>query len=414
MTEPIFPEIKAAIVVIDDDPAIIELTSLALGRHGYRVYGATSTDAGIEIIADKHPELVLLDFRMPEIDGLAALRHIKTHFPDTYVTIFTGNGNEEIAVELMKAGASEYIPKPFNYRKLVHRIDNVLHTRTIELHNKALQLEHERLLHQIDVWHQELQQHIREKTESLQKAQSEITQSEKLAALGYLSAGMAHDIRNPLNTISLFTQLMRQNTTDPEQIDYLGKIIKEIDRIDTIVRTLLDASNRNRTISKNVMIDQVVNSALEAFAPQIETGKIRVGCSHDVLPPIKADPAELEQIFTNLFLNALDEMADGGHLEIRIGAEAGKVIIRVEDSGKGIPDEVLPHIFEPFYTTKPRGTGMGLPVAKRIARVYGGTIMVEKTDRHGTIFRLEFPVCRETGQVAGQSVSCRSIPVSGV
>jgi signal transduction histidine kinase len=396
MTETTFPDIKAAIVVIDDDPTIIELTSLALSRRGYQVYGATTADAGIDIIADKNPELVLLDFKMPEIDGLAALRQIKTLFPDTYVAIFTGNGNEEIAVELMKAGASEYILKPFNYRKLVYRIDNVLHIRTIELHNKALQIEHERLLQQVDTWHQELQQRIREKTESLQKAQSEITQSEKLAALGYLSAGMAHDLRNPLNTISLFTQLMRQNTEDPEQIDYLGKIIKEVDRIDSIVRKLLDASSRNRTISKNVMIDQVVNSALEVFSLQIETGNIRIDrCYQLVPPPIKADPAELEQIFTNLFLNALDEMAGGGRLGIRISAENSKVVVRVEDSGKGISDEVLPHIFEPFYTTKMRGSGMGLPVVKRIASIYGGNIMVEKTDRDGTIFRLEFPVCSE-------------------
>jgi len=369
---------------------------MTLTRRGYHVYGARSAREGFQIIAEKNPELVLLDFKMPEIDGLTALRHIKTHFPDTYVAIFTGNGNEEIAVELMKAGASEYILKPFNYRKLVYRIDNVLHIRTIELHNKALQLEHERLLHQVDTWHQELQQKIREKTESLQKAQSEITQSEKLAALGYLSAGMAHDIRNPLNTISLFTQLMRQNTADPEQIDYLGKIIKEIDRIDSIVRKLLDASSRNRVITKNVMIDQVVNSALEIFAPQIETGKIRVDCCYHVVPPpIKADPTELEQIFTNLFLNALDEMSGGGRLGIRINCENQKVIVRVEDSGKGIPDENLPHIFEPFYTTKLRGTGMGLPVVKRIARIYGGNIMVEKTNQDGTVFRLEFPACSD-------------------
>lgn len=396
MTEIPLPDIKATVVIIDDDPAIIELTSVALSRRGYLVYGADSARAGYELIAEKNPELVLLDFKMPEIDGLAALRQIKSQFPDIYVTIFTGNGNEEIAVELMKAGASEYILKPFNLRKLVYRIDNVLHRRNIELHNKALQLEHERLLLQVDTWHQELQQRIREKTESLQKAQSEITQSEKLAALGYLSAGMAHDIRNPLNTISLFTQLMRQNTSDPEQIDYLGKISKEIERIDTIVRKLLDASVRNRIITKNVRIDQVVNSALEIFAPQIETGKIVVDCSyHAVPPPIKADPAELEQIFTNLFLNALDEMSGGGRLGIRIDVENRKVVVRVEDSGKGIPEEILPHIFEPFFTTKTRGTGMGLPVVKRIARIYGGNIVVEKTGREGTVFRMEFPACSE-------------------
>jgi signal transduction histidine kinase len=392
MTNNPLPEIKAAIVIIDDDRSIIDLTSRVLSQHGYNVYSTTSAVEGMDIIASKNPELVLLDYMMPEMDGLTALREIRTRFPSTYVVIFTGMGNEEIAVELMKAGASEYILKPFNNRNLVERIDNTLHIREIELQNKALQLEHDRLLKQIDTWAQELQHRIREKTEALQKAQSEIAQSEKVAALGYLSAGIAHEIRNPLNSISLFAQLMRQNASDPEQIGYLGKIIKEIDRADAIIHKLLGASRLTRTTTRNVLINQVIDTALEAFAPQIEIGKILVIRNfHSVPPPIKADPAELEQIFTNLFLNALDEMPGGGRLEIEIRVENGMVVVRVEDSGQGISDQVLPNIFEPFFTTKARGSGMGLPVVKRIARIYGGSIAVEKTSPDGTVFRLEFP-----------------------
>jgi hypothetical protein len=386
------PDIKAAIVIIDDDRAVIDVTSQLLSQRGYQVYSASSAAEGMDIIASRNPELVLLDYLMPEVDGLAALREIRTRFPATYVVILTGMGNEEIAVELMKAGASEYILKPYNSRNLVERLDNCLHVREIELQNKALQLEHDRLLKQIDTWNQELQQRIREKTEALQKAQSEIAQSEKVAALGYLSAGIAHEIRNPLNSISLFTQLMRQNAADPEQIDYLGKIIKEIDRADSIIHKLLGASRLTRTSTRNVLINQVIDTALEAFAPQIENGKITVRRRfHVVPPPIKADPAELEQIFTNLFLNALDEMPGGGLLDIEVIVENGMVVVRVGDSGKGISSQVLPNIFEPFFTTKSRGSGMGLPVVKRIARIYGGSIAVEKTSPDGTTFRIEFP-----------------------
>jgi signal transduction histidine kinase len=389
------PEIKAEIVVIDDDPHILELTSLILSRQGYHVSSTSSPLKGLEIIASHPPELVLLDYMMPEMNGLAVLREIRARYPGTYVVIFTGRGNEEIAVELMKSGAAEYILKPFNNRDLVERLDNVLHVRQIELHNRALQLEHERLLQEIDTWNQELRKRVQEKTEALQKAQFEIAQSEKLAALGYLSAGMAHEIRNPLNSISLFVQLMRQNSADPEQLDYLGKILKEIDRIDAIIRKLLDASRRTRTISRDVQIDQVIDNALEVFSPQIEAGKIQVERRYQVIPPpIKADPAELEQIFTNLFLNALDEMPAGGRLEIEISVEDEKVIVKVGDSGKGILAEALPNIFEPFFTTKPRGTGMGLPVVQRIARIYEGNITVETSSTEGTVFRLEFPVCR--------------------
>jgi signal transduction histidine kinase len=385
-------DMKATIVVIDDDSNILDLTSLILSKRGYQVFTAITAQEGMDIIASHSPELVLLDYMMPEMDGLTALLEIKGRFPDTYVVMFTGKGNEEIAVELMKGGASEYILKPFNNRDLADRLDKVLRIREIELNNKSLQKEHERLVQEIDKWNQELQKRVREKTEALQKAQSEIAQSEKLAVLGYLSAGMAHEIRNPLNSISLFIHLMCQNTTDPEKLDYLEKILKEIDRIDAIIRKLLDASRPTRTISNEVRLDWVIDNSLEIFQPQIEAGKILVVRRYqDDLPHIKADPAELEQIFTNLFLNALDEMPDGGHLEIEIGVEDGKVVVMVGDSGKGIPAEVLPNIFDLFFTTKSRGTGMGLPVVQRIARIYEGNITVEKTSHEGTVFRLEFP-----------------------
>jgi signal transduction histidine kinase len=394
MNETTPPDTKATIVVIDDDIHILELASLILSRRGYQVFTAPTAGDGMEIIASRLPELVLLDYMMPGMDGLTALREIRTRYPDTYVVMFTGKGSEQIAVDLMKAGASEYILKPFNNKDLAERLDNVLRIREIELHNRALQLEQVRLLQEIDNWNQDLQKRVREKTDALQRAQSEIAQSEKLAALGYLSAGMAHEIRNPLNSISLFIQLMRQNTIDPEQLDYQGKILKEIDRIDDIIRKLLDASRRTRTITNDVFIDRVIDSALEVFSPQIETGKVRVSRSYcDALPPIKADPAEIEQIFTNLFLNALDEMPAGGHLDLNISVENKRVVIRVADSGGGIAADTLPFIFDPFFSTKTRGTGMGLPVVQRIARIYEGNIIVEKSSPSGTVFRLDFPAC---------------------
>jgi len=383
---------KATVVIIDDDPYSLELISMILSRKGYRVLTAASARKGIEIISAQAPELALLDYMMPEMDGLSALREIKACYPDTYVVMFTGNGNEEIAVELMKEGASEYILKTFDSRTLLERLDNVLRIREIELHNKALQQEQARLIEEIDSWNQELQKRVREKTEALQKAQSEIAQTEKLAALGYLSAGVAHEIRNPLNSISLFVQLMRQNSADQEQMEYLNKILKEIDRIDSIIAKLLGVSHRSRSISSELQIGRVVDNAIDAFSPRIEAGNIRVERHyHGVSPVIKADPAELEQIFTNLFLNALDEMPAGGRLDIEIYEERGRVVVKVGDSGGGIPAGVLPSIFEPFFTTKSRGIGMGLPVVRRIVRFYQGNIAVEKSSPEGTVFRLEFP-----------------------
>ncbi|MDD2852116.1 MAG: response regulator [Desulfuromonadaceae bacterium] len=386
---------KKPVVIIDDDRNILELASLILSKNGFMPYIADSAYEGLGLISRHAPELVLLDYMMPDVDGLAALQKIKARFPDTYVVMLTGKGSEEVAVELMKNGASEYILKPFNNRNLVERLNNVLRIREIEIHNKQLQKQQEHLLFEIEQWNLELQRRVREKTDALQRAQEEVAQSEKLAAMGYLSAGMAHEIRNPLNSISLYIQLMRQTTTEPDQLEYQAKVLKEVDRIDSIIRKLLDASRRTRSISSNVQINQVIDNVLEAFSPQIETRKIEVDRTYHCIPsPITADPAELEQIFTNLFLNAMDAMNAGGRLTIEITQKEGRVIVWVGDSGNGIAAEVLPQIFEPFFSTKGRGTGMGLPVAQRIARMYEGNMEVESSSSEGTVFRLEFPVCR--------------------
>jgi signal transduction histidine kinase len=395
LTEPGQREKRASVVIIDDDKNILELTSLILTKNGFVTYCASRALEGFELIDQHAPELVLLDYMMPEMDGLSALQRIKNHYPDTYVVMLTGKGSEEVAVELMKNGASEYILKPFNNRNLVERLGNVLRIREIELHNRELQKQQEHLLFEIEQWNLELQKRVHEKSEALHNAQEEIVQSEKLAAMGYLSAGMAHEIRNPLNSISLFIQLMRQTTTEPDQLEYQAKILKEVDRIDLIIRRLLDASRRARVISPNVQIDEVIDSAIESFSPQIETKKIQVDRQYHCIPsPITADPNELEQIFTNLFLNAMDAMSRGGRLTIELLEKNGRVIVRVGDSGGGIAEDVLPSIFEPFFSTKNRGTGMGLPVAQRIARMYEGQMEVESSSPEGTTFRLEFPVSR--------------------
>jgi len=126
----------------------------------------------------------------------------------------------------------------------------------------------------------------------------------------------------------------------------------------------------------------------------MEARKIQVDRQYRCIPsPITADPTELEQIFTNLFLNSLDAMPRGGRLMIDISEKDGRVQVLVGDSGTGIADDVLPSIFEPFYSTKNRGTGMGLPVAQRIARMYEGSMMIESSSPEGTTFRLEFPAC---------------------
>lgn len=383
----------SSILIVDDEKVILDLTSIILKNRGYKVLTATDATAGFEIIEQQHPQLVLLDYMMPGIDGLIALKEIRRCFPDTYVIMFTGKGSEEIAVELMKAGASDYILKPFNNHNLVERIENVLKIRRVELHNLELVKEKELLIAEIEAWNQELEGRVLEKSNALQKAQAEIVQTEKLAALGYLSAGMAHEIRNPLNSIALFVQLIKSGLEEPDKLEYVDKIIKEIDRIDNILRKLLETSKRPKFEISDVLIDRIADSTLEIFRPQTELHKIAVKRDYRNTPPaIQADPLEIEQIFTNLFLNAIHEMEHGGCLIVQLDRDGPNIVIRVSDTGKGMPKENISNIFDPFFTTKSSGTGMGLAVVRRIVKTYNGKIEVEKSDDNGTTFCVRLPL----------------------
>jgi len=384
---------ETTILVIDDEESVRDLVAIILMSRGYNVAKAGDAVSGIEQVALLKPALVLLDYMMPKVDGLTALRQIRAEYPDTYVIMFTGKGSEEVAVTLMKAGASDYLLKPFNNQNLIDRIDNVLKIREVEIHNRELLAERELLMQEIKAWNLELEQRIQQESEALNKAHAEVVQSQKLATLGYLAAGMAHEIRNPLNSIALFVQLIKAGLDDPEKLEYVEKILKEVDRVDATLRKLLDTARRPVFELTDVTIEQVVRNTLEIFKPQISVHRIQVDfIPGSTLPTLKADPSEIEQIFTNLFLNAIHEMPDGGRLKIALSHENENLLILVSDTGKGIPKENLPNIFDPFFTTKSMGTGMGLSVLLRIVKNYGGSIDVAETGAHGTTFRIRLPV----------------------
>lgn len=384
---------KERIVVVDDERIILELTSMILASKGYEVLTAENALEGLALIARHTPSVVLLDYMMPRMDGMTALRKIRQEFPDSYVIMFTGKGSEEIAVELMKAGASDYILKPFNNHDLIDRIENVLRMRRIELHNRDLRQDRERLLQEVEEWNLELERRVKGKTHELERAHAEIVQSEKLAALGHLSAGMAHEIRNPLNSISLFAQVLRGAVSDEERSSYVDKIMSEVDRVDALLVKLLAASKSPHVEIRAVDVSELMHGLLAELEPQLDARQIetRVRIAEH-LPLIQADPDEISQIFSNLLVNAIYEMSDGGELSIDLSSGSGEVKIVVKDTGKGILAEHLNKVFDPFFTTKEKGTGFGLSVVLRIVKTYGGHISVDSSPNQGASFTVLLPV----------------------
>ena len=382
------------ILVIDDERLILDLTAMVLGNRGYSVTTVDNALDGYDLIEAENPALLLLDYMMPVTNGLEALKEIRRRFPETYVIMFTGKGSEEVAVELMKAGAADYILKPFSNANLVERIENVLRLRDMELRNRELLAERERLLEEIERWNQELEQRVDEKTIELERAHLEILQAEKLATLGHLSAGMAHEIRNPLNSISLFAQVLRGGLGDDEEMcSYSDKIINEVERIDGILVKLLATSKRSPFKLRSIHVRDVVAQTLETFTDQIAAQNIELVTDFRSNPPaILADADELSQVFSNLFANAIFEMREGGQLSVVLDSSDKELQVSVADTGRGIAEEDLGKIFDPFFTTKEKGTGFGLSVVLRIVKTYGGRISVESEPGAGTTFRIWLPI----------------------
>ena len=256
---------------------------------------------------------------------------------------------------------------------------------------------------QLRTFNDELQHKVEERTRDLKEAQNQLIQSQKMAAVGELGAGVAHEINNPLAAVlgSAQLALLRSDRADTRVRPHLEDIEKEALRIKDIVESLLTLSqDQSHQAMGTVDLNSVVDGALALVARPIITARIAVKKElGENLPKIRGRPADLQQAVLQLLMNAKDAMPDGGTLTLRTDAVDGKLVrLVVEDSGAGIPPQNLDRIFEPFFTTRAsKGhKGMGLSMVHRIIEEHGGRISVDGNDKsRGALFKLSFAATRE-------------------
>lgn len=225
----------------------------------------------------------------------------------------------------------------------------------------------------------------------LKRLAEEIKKKEKLAAVGELSAKIAHEIRNPLASLKGSVEMLRENTGSPEQRERLmGIALGEMDRLNTIITDFLDYSKPSAPVLADVDLNAVLDEILEMLGNSGAVG-ISVRRAFSGHLPVKADSQKLQQVFWNLGINALDAMAGGGELSVETRAADGEVEITFSDTGTGIRKEDLEKIFFPFFTTKNTGTGLGLSIAYRIVEDHGGRITVESIPGKGSRFGVRLP-----------------------
>ncbi|MDQ7031430.1 MAG: ATP-binding protein [Desulfonauticus sp.] len=232
----------------------------------------------------------------------------------------------------------------------------------------------------------------------LEKREEQLIQAKKLASLGVLVSGVAHEIGNPLNNIFMLTEgyLSYYDSLEDEQKKIFMRDVREqAKRIKKIVRKLLNFSRQKKFEFNLVSPIEVVEKSIALVNNQIKVSNIKVHRLIDSnLPFIKVDVDQIQQVIVNLFINAIHAMPKGGDIfvEIRVSEDRTKVIIKVRDTGVGIKPEILPHIFDPFFTTKgTKGTGLGLSVSYGIIKQHNGKISVKTEVNKGTTFIIELP-----------------------
>ncbi|MGB9613550.1 MAG: ATP-binding protein, partial [Candidatus Margulisiibacteriota bacterium] len=220
-----------------------------------------------------------------------------------------------------------------------------------------------------------------------------LLQAEKLAALGTISAGMAHEIKNPLASIKALTQVLLENITDQEFVQkYLDIVPRQVDRINQTVEDLLAFGRPKELVMEEVKIDQLLTQVLRLVENQCRKSNIEIVKEFHEVSSIKADKEKISQVFMNMVLNAMQAMPQGGKIWIGVReANAKEIEIEISDTGVGIPEDQITKIFDPFFTTKDKGTGMGLALTYRIVKEHGGRIEVESELNAGTTFKIFLP-----------------------
>jgi len=240
----------------------------------------------------------------------------------------------------------------------------------------------------------------------VRRMESDLHRTERLSAMGELAAGVAHEIRNPLNGIGMLVQrLEKEFAPAKDEEDYRGMIRtvrSEVQRVNRIVHQFLTLARPPKLHLSPTSPDAVVRETLMTLSDAAGEKGVEVALSLDAEGPIFLDREQMKQVLLNVMLNALDATASGERIEVRTAQDEERSVIEIRDTGIGIPPENIERIFDPYFTTKDKGTGLGLAIAHRIVAEHGGRIEVECGEGEGTVFRIELTRRRGDAETRGR------------
>ncbi|MGB6946054.1 MAG: ATP-binding protein [Bryobacteraceae bacterium] len=396
------------ILIVDDQTANLQVLAAVLEFAGYTNVTCLSDSRNIiQVFQEVRPDLILLDLHMPHVDGLAAMDQLAAVIPqDDYlpILVLTGDNTSEAKEKALSHGAHDFLSKPLNRTEVQLRVKNLLETRHLHLQLKSQNAS--------------LEQQVRERTEladelgrtnqKLRDTQAHLIHSEKMSGLGQLVAGIAHEINNPLSFVinnifivqeSLEKLAAQSDELPPSASERVGKMRARIGdahlgatRVKELVSKLRTFSRLDEGTVKTINIHESIESVLLFLRHKME-GRIEVERRYGDVQMLTCLAGELNQVLMNIVANAIDAIEGPGRITLATEQQDGQFVIRVRDTGKGIPEDIRNRVFEPFFTTKPvgKGTGLGLAVSYGIMKAHRGSMEFSSRTGEGTEFTLKIP-----------------------
>lgn len=349
---------KRTILIVDDNIDAVELLRKRLGSEGYATAEAYDGEECLERVSKSPPDLIILDVMMPKLDGYGACQRLKSNENTKSIPILmlTAKSEVEDKVKGLDIGADDYLAKPFDYKELSARVRSLL----------SIKAAHEKLVKE-------------EKTDALKLMMDEVT----------------HEVRNPLVSIGGFARRVYESLPEGSlNKKYMDMIIEEVKRLEDIVKQLIDLQTMSISFLEPTNINDVIREDLDIFGQELEEKAIDVETELMDNPPlIPADQEQLKKAFGHIIRNAIESMVNrSGTLEIISMDNEGCLEVRISDTGKGISRDKLKNIFDPLFTSKIYGPGLGLTFAYKIMQAHRGNISVESESGKGTTFTIRLPI----------------------
>ena len=400
------------VLVVEDDIHISKLIAVLMSEANYRTLTAGTARQALGLIAQSEPDLVILDWMLPDMLGDELCRVIKSRSATAFLPVLMLTARSTMADRIagLDAGADDYVTKPFHNDELLARARALLRIRTAELAQAAT-------LIALEQRHQELKTAY----EQLRSTQAQLVQTSKLAALGELVAGVAHELNNPLAIVLGNAELLA-NLDNEEDRRSVQQIIDATQRSRRVLQSLVTFARHDKVEADWHHPRDLLDRVLDLKRSRFETGEIALDVQFEPdLPMIWADAPQIQQVLLSLLINA--EQALTGRTNSRVvvhiyrssapieqptvlpnlidnrcaGSGAEFVVFDIADNGPGLDPQVIDRLFEPFVTTRPvgQGTGMGLAISYAIISQHGGTIQVASAPDQGATFRVAVPIRRD-------------------